>query len=152
MSSIVLRRVRVGSVDRSRDIGRVVHALEDLPEAKGWRVLIEEVKCERSLQQNKYLWVIYTEISKVTGYEKQDIHEDILKRHFGVRLKKVPRCRDFPEGLKEIPIRTTTTDEHGRRSVLSKFQFIELVDFVKRYAAEAGVYIADSDEYLQEAA
>lgn len=152
MSSIVLRRVRVGSVDRSRDIGRVVHALEDLPEDKGWRVLIEEVKCERSLQQNKYLWVIYTEISKVTGYEKQDIHEDILKRHFGVRLKKVPRCRDFPEGLKEIPIRTTTTDEHGRRSVLSKFQFIELVDFVKRYAAEAGVYIADSDEYLQEAA
>lgn len=148
MSQIFLRRVRIGSVDRSRDIGRVVHALEELPELKGWRVTWEEVKSERSLQQNKYLFgVAYKLISEATGYEKQDIHEDCLKLHFGVRLKKVPRSRFHPEGLAEVPLRTTTTDEHGRRSVLGKVQFMEYTEFVKRYAAEAGVYIPDPNEH-----
>lgn len=144
MSSIFLRRVRIGSVDRSRDIGRVVHALEDLPEGKGWRVQWEEVKSERSLQQNRYLFgVAYKLISEATGYEKQDIHEDCLKLHFGTRLKKVPRSRNHPDGQKEVPLRTTTTDEYGRRSVLGKMAFYEFVEFVKRYATEADVVIPD---------
>lgn len=114
--------------------------------AKGWKVSVEEIKSERSLAQNAYLWAAYTEISKATGYEKSDIHEDVLKLHFGTRLKKIPR------GTVELPLRTTTTDERGRRSVLNKVQFMELVEFVKRYAAQAGVYVADPDEYTQAAA
>ncbi len=146
MSSIILKRVREGDIARSHDIGRVVHALEELPHEKSWKVSVEEIKSERSLAQNAYLWVAYTAISKVTGYERHDIHEDVCKLHFGTRLKKVPR------GWKEVPIRTTTHDAHGRRSVLSKVKFMELVEFVKRYAAEAGVYVADPDEYTRQAA
>ena len=147
MSSIFLRRVRIGSVDRSRDIGRVVNALEELPEGKGWRVTWEECKSERSLQQNKLLWAMYGQISEKLGYEKSDIHDQMLRDHFGVRLKKVPKCRDYPDGWKEVPIRTTTRDEHGRRSVLGKVQFSELVEYIKRWAAEGGVYIHDSEDY-----
>ncbi len=146
MSSLILKRVPPGAKQRCLDIERVVHALEVLPEGKSWKVSVEEIKSERSLAQNSYLWVAYTAISKATGYEKLDIHEDICKRHFGTRLKRVPG------GVKEVPIRTTTTDAHGRRSVLSKMEFAELVEFVKRYGAEAGVYIEDPDEYTREAA
>lgn len=146
MSSILLKRVPPGHKQRCLDIERVVHALEILPEGKAWKVSVEEIKSERSLAQNAYLWVAYTAISKATGYEKLDIHEDICKRHFGTRLKKVPG------GVREVPIRTTTTDARGRRSVLGKVEFMELVEFVKRYAAEAGVYVADPDEYTRQAA
>lgn len=150
MSSIFLRRVRVGSVDRSRDIGRVVHALEELPETKGWRVLIEEVKSERSLQQNRYLFgVAYKLLSEAIGYEKDDLHRDLLGKHFGTKLKRVPPSKFNPEGLIEVPLRTTTTDEYGRRSVLGKVAFSEYVDFVKRYAAEGGVYVPDPDPSYQ---
>lgn len=146
MSAIILKPVPPGAKQRCIDIERVVHMLEELPDGKAWKVAAEEIKSERSLAQNAYLWVAYTAISKETGYEKLDIHEDICKRHFGTRLKRVPG------GVKEVPIRTTTTDERGRRSVLSKSQFMELVEFVKRYAAEAGVYVADPDEYTRQAA
>lgn len=146
MSSLLLKRVPPGHKQRCLDIERVVHALEVLPEEKGWKVSVEEIKSERSLAQNAYLWVAYTAISKATGYEKADIHEYICKRYFGTRVKQIPG------GSIEVPIRTTTTDERGRRSVLNKVQFMELVEFVKRYAAEAGVYIQDPDEYTLEAA
>lgn len=136
---------------RSRDIGRVVQYLEELPTNKSWRVNVEEAKSERSLAQNKYLFgVAYKLISEATGFEKQDIHEELLKRYFGARLKKVPRSRFHPDGLAEVPVRTTTTDERGRRSVLGKMQFAEFVEFVKRYGAEAGVYIPDPGEDTHE--
>lgn len=146
MSSILLKRVPPGHKQRCLDIERVVHALEVLPEGKSWKVSVEEVKSERSLQQNAYLWAVYTEISKATGYEKSDIHEHVCKSHFGTRVKKTPW------GLQEVPIRTTTTDQHGRRSVLSKVEFMDLVEFVKRYAAQAGIYVADPEEHLEASA
>jgi hypothetical protein len=137
-------------LERSRHIGRVVEALEDLPLDHAWKVEIIEAKSERSLKQNKALFgLAYPLICDVTGYEKEDIHEELLKRHFGVKLKKVPRCRDYPEGLREVPLRTTTTDEHGRRSVLGKIAFAEFFAFVQRFGAEhLNVIIPDPDASL----
>lgn len=137
-------------LERSRHIGRVVEELESLELDHAWRVSIEERKSERSLQQNRYLFgVAYPPIEETTGYEKDDIHIELLKRHFGTRLKKVPRCRDYPDGLKEVPLRTTTTDEHGHRSVLGKMAFAEFVAFVQRFAAEQfGIVIHDPDSSL----
>jgi hypothetical protein len=148
--AFILPRTLPGGIRRSRDIGRVVQELESLPEDKSWRILLEECKSERSLQQNKYLFgVAYKIISKETGYEKKDVHEQCLKEHFGTRLKKVPRCRDYPDGWKEVPVRTTTTDEHGRRSVLGKTAFAEYVEFVKRWAANLNIYVPDPNEEFQ---
>ncbi len=144
MNSFILQQVAPDSIERSRQIGRVVGELEALPLDKSWRVEIEACKSERSLKQNRYLFgVAYVILSEHTGCEKADLHEDFLKLHFGTRLKRVLRTRFHPNGLKEIPVRTTTTDEHGRRAVLGKIKFSEFVDFVKRWGAEAGVFIPD---------
>lgn len=139
---------RTNPLKRSRRICEVVDHLEDLPMGRSWRVSVEEAKSERSLQQNKYLFgVAYKLISETTGCEKLDIHADMLKQHFGTRLKKVPRSKYHPDGLDEVPVRTTTTDEHGRRSVLGKMQFAEFVDFVHRWAmVNLDLYIPAPDE------
>ena len=135
---------------RSTRIIAVHEYLEDLPMNRTWRVLIEAAKSERSLQQNKYLFgVAYKLIGEHLGWEKQDIHEDCLKKHFGARLKKVPPSRECPDGWKEVPVRTTTTDEEGRRCVLGKMEFAEFVDFVQRYGMEVGVYIPAPNEEPQ---
>jgi hypothetical protein len=134
-------------LERSRHIGRVCAYLEALPLDHAWKVSVEERKSERSLQQNRYLFgVAYARISEATGLEKQDLHEDFLRRHFGTRLKRVPISRYHPDGFAEVPVRTTTTDEHGRRSVLGKHPFGEFVEFVQRFAAEHyDVYVPDPD-------
>lgn len=121
---------------RDRAMDFILNELMSLPTDRNWRVSWEEIKSERSLQQNKYLFHCYGEISKQHGYERADLHDDFLKRHFGSRLKRVPPCREYPDGLKEVPVRTTTRDEYGRRSVLGKIAFWELVEFVQRYSAE----------------
>lgn len=137
-------------LERSRHIGRVVEALEDLPLEHAWRVQIEEAKSERSMQQNRYLFgVAYPLISEATGYEKDDIHASLLGKHFGTKLKRVPKSKLNLEGLIEVPVRTTTTDEHGRRSVLGKIPFADYVGFVQRFAAEhLNVVIPDPDASL----
>lgn len=141
-TACVLRKAEL----REHDMDRLLQEIMSLPKDSIWRVTWEQAKSERSLQQNKYLFFCYGLISKEQGYEKADLHEDFLKRHFGVRLKKVPPCREYPQGLKEVPIRTTTTDENGRRSVLGKLAFAELVEFVQRYSAENyGVYLPNPD-------
>ncbi len=134
-------------LERSRHIGRVCAHLESLPHDHSWRVSVEEGKCERSTKQNNYLFgVAYQLISAQTGYEKYDIHENLLGKHFGTKLKRVPKSPLNREGLREVPVRTTTTDENGRRSVLGKAPFAEYVEFVQRFAAEnMGVIIPDPD-------
>jgi hypothetical protein len=137
---------------RSARICAVVDHLEDLPTDRSWRVWVEAAKSERSLQQNRYLFgVAYKLIGESLGWEKDDIHEHCLKKHFGVRLKKVPPSKECPEGLKEVPVRTTTTDEHGRRCVLGKMAFAEFVDFVIRFGATHDVYVPAPGEQIDEA-
>jgi hypothetical protein len=132
---------------RSRDIGAVCEYLEGLPLDQSWKVEISERKSERSLQQNKYLFgVSYELISLETGYEKDDLHTSLLCKHFGKKLKRVPKSKYNSSGLIEVPLRTTTTDEHGRRSVLGKVAFSEYVAFVQRFASQhLGIVIPDPD-------
>lgn len=144
-----LEKVYPGDARRSRDIGRVVEWMESLPYDKAWKMSGEEAKSERSLKQNAYLFgVCYPLMSDAFGYEHDDMHTECLKRHFGTKEKKVPKCRDYPNGLKEVPLRTTTIDEDGRRSVLGKMAFAEFVERVRRIAAFMDVVIPDPDPSL----
>lgn len=139
-------------LDRSRHIGRVIEALEALSLDHAWKVNVEEAKSERSMQQNRYLFgVAYPLISEATGYEKEDVHASLLGKHFGTKLKRVPKSKFNREGLTEVPLRTTTTNENGRRSVLGKIPFSEYVAFVQRFAAEQlNIVIPDPDpEYIE---
>lgn len=147
MSPILLKRVPRGDVKRSRDIARVVHALEELPEAKNWRVTIEEDKTERSnMQNNYYHGVVLERIAEAWGVETEEAHEWLCGTRWGWKQKKVPKKPSNPDGVESVPRRTTTTGYDGKRSVLKKLQFEEFVEFARRFAAtKLNIFIPDPD-------
>jgi len=153
VNSFILKRVREGDIARSHDIGRVVHALEALPEGKAWRISVEEAKAERSNPQNNYYHAVVLEmIAERWGVETEEAHEWLCGTRWGWKDKKVPRTPRNPDGIDSKPRRTTTTGYDGKRSVLSKTEFEEFVEFARRFAAtKLNLFIPDPDpNYLQE--
>ncbi|HBG32059.1 MAG TPA: hypothetical protein DDW98_15780 [Gammaproteobacteria bacterium] len=108
-------------------------------------VMFRRRKRERSLRQCRYLnGVAYKLLGNATGYDRDDISEFLCGTYFGWKDKPIPGKR-----VKQVPVRTTTTDEEGKRCVLSKLEFAEYVDFVQRFGAKHGVVIPDPDpEYF----
>lgn len=140
---------------RSRSLALAQSILETLPEESAFRVTVEEVKSARTSAQNAYLFgVCYPPISEVTGYEKDELHTYFLGTHFGWKDRKVPKTPRNREGVESVPVRTTTTDEHGKRSVLPILAFSDYVAFVQRFAAiKLGIVIPDpQEEHAQEKA
>lgn len=132
----------------SRDgaIQRIAAILASLPMEKAWRVEWCEHKLSRSDAQNRY-WhgVIVKTLANEVGYEPDEVHEFMCGSWFGWKDKRVPKTPRNPEGISSVPIRTTTRDADGKRSVLSKTEFMDLVDFAQRFAAARGIYIPDPD-------
>jgi hypothetical protein len=119
----------------------IVAFLDQLPEDKEWRVEIYQAKRARSIQQCRYLnGIAYKLLSDATGYERDDISEYMCGAYWGWRDKLKPG-----KVVARVPIRTTTTDEHGKRSVLSKIEFAEFVAYVQRFGAKHGVYIPEPE-------
>lgn len=147
MSSLLLKRVRKGDIARSHDIGRVVHALEELADDQAWRVTIEPAKSKRSNDANAYYWGVVVELmSESTGYEPEEIHEYLCGARWGWKDKRVPKTPRNPQGVESVPVRTTTTDEHGKRAVLTIMEFMEFTEFARRFAAKKlGLFIPDPD-------
>lgn len=133
-------------VDRSRVIARFTTVLQSLPVDRAWRVEVIEHKPKRSDQQNRYLnGVCYAAISAATGYERDDVSEFLCGAYWGWRDKKVPKTPRNPDGVESVPVRTTTTDENGKRAVLNKQDFADYVAFVQRFAASKGIFIPDPE-------
>ena len=132
---------------RTRAVELAAAALGALDEDTAWKVTMEPVRSTRSHSQNAYLWAVpYRLISEATGYEVEEVHEYFLGRFFGWKDKKVPKTPRNPSGVESVPVRTTTTDEHGKRSVLSVEQFSEYVAFLQRFGAvKLGLLIPDPD-------
>lgn len=132
---------------RSRMVELAQLAIANLDPAEAWKITAEPVKAQRSHSYNAYLWAVpYKLISEATGYESEEVHEYMLGRFFGWKDKKVPKTPRNPEGVESIPVRTTTTDEHGKRSVLSFDAFSEYVAFIQRFGAtKLGLVIPDPD-------
>lgn len=120
---------------------------------KQWRVIVEENRATRTSQQNRYLYgVAYKALSEATGYETDEIAEFCCGLAFGWKDKPVPKTPRNPEGVESVPVRTTTTDETGRRRVLNKQEFSDYVERIKRFAASKGIHIPDPGEMEQEEA
>lgn len=99
-------------------------------------------KATRSNEQNALLFgVVYPPIAEAMGYAVEDVHEYMLGRHFGWVDRKVPKTPRNPEGMESVPFRTTTRDQHGKRSVLTKEEFSRFLETVERIAAQAGVFV-----------
>lgn len=136
---------------RTRAVELAQLALANLDPDESWRITAEPVKSTRSHSQNAYLWAVpYRLISEATGYEAEEVHEYFLGRFFGWKDKKVPKTPRNPLGVESVPVRTTTTDEHGKRSVLSVDQFSEYVAYIQRFGAmKLGIVIPDPDPMHQ---
>lgn len=130
---------------REDAVNRLAASLLAALPGKALRVEYAEAKNERSSPQCRYLnGVAYKLLSEATGYERDDISEYLCGTYFGWKDKLKPGKQTV-----QIPVRTTTTNEDGKRAVLSKQEFADYVAFVQRFAAKHGVFIPDPSEDVQ---
>lgn len=141
----------LGTVNREKALQLAHTVLASLDDSTAWRVVVEPVQVDRTLQQNRYLnGVAYRMIGDLTGYERDEIHEYFLGLFFGWKQKKVPRKPSNPRGLESIPVRTTTKNESGKRQLLSTEEFWKYVEFLQRFADERlHIIIPDPDPSLR---
>ncbi len=125
---------------RASVFARILRALNSLPKEQQWTVTIKKHKPRRSLPQNALLWSLYTDILKLggpemEGWEKEDLHQFFLIRHFGEEIKEM-----FGE-KRRVPLRTS--------SGLNKQEFTDFIDSVVRFMAERGVvlHLPGDDEH-----
>lgn len=123
---------------------RVCAFLEGLPLDKAWEVTVREHKRKRSDQQNAALWgLAYKTLSEFMGLrgseEIEVLHETICRLYFGEVKHEVLGA------TVTRPKRTTTTDETGKRSVLTIPEFMDFFAFVQQRASSVGCFIPDPD-------
>lgn len=127
-------------------IAQICKLLAGLSASKTWEVVISERRSTRSIRQCRYLnGVAYKLIGEATGYERDEISEFLCGAYYGWREKRVPKKPGCPDGVESVPVRTTTTDETGKRSVLTVTEFMDYVAFVQRFAAKRGIFVPDPD-------
>lgn len=115
--------------------------LDRLPDSQSWCIEIKRYVRERSDLQNRALWkCAYQTLSDATGHDAEDLHTYFCGERWGWVESEVLGQK------KRKPRRTTTTDEHGRRDVISTVELSEFYAFVQQRAAETvGIYIPDPD-------
>lgn len=125
--------------DPARKLARLAATLST---AKAWRVKVEEHKRKRSDSQNAALWgVAYKTLRDETGNDPEDMHRYFCGEFYGwVEYEIFGQTRKKPR-------RTTTTDENGKRNVISTTDFMDFYAFIQQRAAETvGVYVPDPNE------
>lgn len=123
-----------------RNLSRVMACLSAAPQEKDVKVTIGEAKKDRSLEQNNALYgVAYKALSEFTGYIAPELHEMFLRSYFG-EVEVEVMGRKFVK-----PRRTTTTDESGKRKLLSTLEFMDFYRFIQQKGAEAGCWVPDPD-------
>lgn len=85
-------------------------------------IVIHKKKKHRSVQQNRYYWLVCTMISEYTGFSKEEIHA-ILKSRF-LKVEKVNEV----SGVIYDYIKSTTE--------LSTVEYEQYMDSVRQFAAE----------------
>lgn len=131
-------------------VARISTFLCGLDAEKPWEVLVRPFKRTRSTQQNRYLRGVAAQmLADSVGYENEEMHEYLCGTYWGWRQVRCPKTPSNPKGIKDVPIRTTTTNDQGERDVLNKRDFWDFVEFVQRFGAKHGVMIPDPDpDYL----
>lgn len=120
------------------DLSRFVAFLSAVK--KPVEVTIKEVTKERSDPQNSALYgVAYKALGEFTGYTDPELHDAFLRAYFGEVEKEVMGK------LITKPRRTTTTDEDGKRSLLSTVEFNAFYAFIQQKGAEIGCWVPDPD-------
>lgn len=143
MQSFLLPKSR----PRGEALARIIRTIHALRPDRLYSVDIKERKRARSLEQNAYLFgVAYPLLSDATGHTKDDLHTHFCGEFFGWSEREI-----FGHA-RSIPIRTTTTNEEGKRDVVSWAEFWNFVERVRAQGAEISVVIPEPDpEYKRRA-
>lgn len=128
---------------RAERVRRFEAFLFRLPADKPWELLVKPFTKTRTGRQNNAAWRAITQFADFCGYEPEELHEELLKMHFGeVEYEVLGQRRTRPR-------RTTTTNEAGERDVLNTEEMAKYFDFVMRKAGELGLYIEDPVPHLR---
>lgn len=126
--------------DRDRILSNLLAFIDRLPDSKSWRITIDLARKGRSDQQNRALFgVAYPILADATGYTVDELHAAFCRKFFGTT------CREIAGIVIERPVRTTTTNEQGKRELMLAEQFSAFYAMVQRDAAEIGVDVPDPD-------
>ena len=138
--------ITIPAENRTSAIEALSRYLFSCHRGKALTVSVEVEKAERSDRQNRALFghaykVIAAEVGLSGKAELDKLHADFCCRYFGERTRNVlGRTHRYP-------IRTTTTDEHGKRDVISAAEFSKFYADVERIAAECGIFIPAPNPY-----
>lgn len=125
---------------------KIATFLGNLDPDRAWEILVRPFKRTRTNQQNRYeRGVCCVLLAKAIGYEPDEIHEYLCGEFWGWKTVACPKTPNNPDGVKDIPVRTTTRNAGGERDVLSKQDYWDFVAFMQRFGAEHGVFIPDPD-------
>ena len=126
--------------NREQAIASFARLVEHFLPGRELVVTVDEVKEERSEKQRRSLFgVAYKALMEQMGLrgerDKNQMHTDFCGEFWG--WKQV--------GMIRRPVRTTTTDENGKRDVLSVRQQMAFYAFIQQRAAEYGYDCPDPD-------
>lgn len=127
--------------NRPRVLANATAFLAQLSDAQSWRIEVKQYRRPRSCEANAYYFgCVLPTIVRELGHTSDDWHEMFCGEYFGWRHVEI--------GARSIsrPIRTTTTDESGRRDVLDTQRFWQFAGFAIQQAAAAGVYVPGPNE------
>jgi hypothetical protein len=133
--------------DRAAKIAELSRFLANAFAGKPVRVKVEVAREDRTPAQNRYLWSVpYRMLKEVTGFTEDDLHEWFCGQHFGWKETTGPKTPRNPDGLYSEPVRTTTTDENGKRDLCSGEDMNKIWELAQRVGAEKfGIFIPDPD-------
>ena len=121
------------------------NCIKAITEAPDFYVVeIHKPKKDKTNLQNAALFAVaYPAIMDALGYsgadEKEYLHEIFCGEFFGTKTISIMGK------LKKRPIRTTTTNEAGKRDLISTVEMAEFYAYVQRKAAEFGIIVPDPD-------
>jgi hypothetical protein len=128
-----------------RSLTRIVAVLSALAKDVEWVITIAKRKKERTDDQNSSLWgVAYKALSEFTGHVPVELHDHFLRAYFGeVEYEVLGKVYTKPS-------RTTTTNEAGKRSLLSTAEFKRFYEFIQAQGSQMGCWVPDPDPRWKE--
>lgn len=126
-----------------------------------YKIEITEVKSKRSLQQNKYLWVLINKIAQAQQMDDMDIYTQLIEMANieAVFFESVPQGKRYlQESFKVVKEIEDRVSAKGVKTVLYKcyfgtshFTVEEMSAFIDRtldYATQCGIDVSEYGDYF----
>jgi len=136
--------IKLSAEDRADAIASLARLLKHFLPGRELAVTVEEWRQERSSKQRNALFgCAYKALMEQMGLsgarEREQLHSTFCGKYWGWREAEMLGAK------RRVPVRTTTTNEDGRRDVITMREQLDFYEFIQRTAAEYGFYVPDPD-------